>query len=244
MPDEIVILNGARTLPLAVIDAGDLLTLGAATWFLASEWTPEPQAAPPELADRPCPVCGGELKLAPVVRCVCGRYAHLEDRSAPGDPQLLNCYLAGPCGVCQRAPSLNSVLVPEPPDKLLDESDETPAPAAPRQPARPTGEIRFEHVFFAYKEGEVVLKDVSLEVAPGERVAIVGATGSGKTTVLNGTGAMRSQSGSPSTHSANSRPRRMCSRRRASMPDRPNARSTIQSFKARKRRPSCGPQSM
>ena len=48
----------------------------------------------------------------------------------------------------------------------------------------------------------------------------------------------------PSTHSANSRASRMCSRRRASMPDRPNARSTIQSLRARKRRPSCGPQSM
>ena len=63
-------------------------------------------------------------------------------------------------------------------------------------------------------------------------------------TVLNGTGAMRSQSASASTHEANSRPSRMCSRSRASMPDRPKARRTIQSFSARKRRPSWGPQSM
>ncbi len=69
--------------------------------------------------------------------------------------------------------------------KLLDESDETPLPEVRRSPARLAGEIRFEHVFFAYKEGDVVLKDVSLTVAPGERVAIVGATGSGKTTLIN-----------------------------------------------------------
>jgi hypothetical protein len=117
-----LLLNGTRPLPVAVVEPGDLLATGDETWFLASEWAAEPQAAPPELADRPCPVCGGELKLAPVVRCVCGRFAHLEDKSAPGDPQLLNCYLAGACGVCQRKPSLAPVLVPEPPEKLLDES--------------------------------------------------------------------------------------------------------------------------
>ena len=45
--------------------------------------------------------------------------------------------------------------------------------------------IRFENVTFSYVEGEPVLKDVSFEVAPGTRVAIVGATGSGKTTLVS-----------------------------------------------------------
>lgn len=45
--------------------------------------------------------------------------------------------------------------------------------------------IRFEHVTFAYVEGEPVLKDVSFEVRPGQRVALVGATGSGKTTIVS-----------------------------------------------------------
>jgi len=48
-----------------------------------------------------------------------------------------------------------------------------------------SGAIVFDHVTFAYIEGEPVLKDVSFEVRPGERVAIVGATGSGKTTIIN-----------------------------------------------------------
>jgi ATP-binding cassette subfamily B protein len=47
------------------------------------------------------------------------------------------------------------------------------------------GPIAFERVTFAYVEGEPVLRDVSFEVQPGERVAIVGATGSGKTTIIN-----------------------------------------------------------
>jgi ATP-binding cassette subfamily B protein len=58
----------------------------------------------------------------------------------------------------------------------------SPAAAAGRPHA---GHIRFENVTFAYVEGEPVLRDVSFEVRPGQRVAIVGATGSGKTTIVN-----------------------------------------------------------
>jgi ATP-binding cassette subfamily B protein len=45
--------------------------------------------------------------------------------------------------------------------------------------------IRFEHVSFAYIPGEPVLRDISFDVAAGERIGIVGATGSGKTTLIN-----------------------------------------------------------
>jgi ATP-binding cassette subfamily B multidrug efflux pump len=47
------------------------------------------------------------------------------------------------------------------------------------------GRIAFEHVTFAYVDGETVLRDVSFQVEPGQRVAIVGATGSGKTTIAS-----------------------------------------------------------
>ncbi len=47
------------------------------------------------------------------------------------------------------------------------------------------GEIEFSNVWFAYDDEEWVLKDVSFLVKPGERLAIVGATGSGKTTIIN-----------------------------------------------------------
>jgi len=46
------------------------------------------------------------------------------------------------------------------------------------------GEIRFDHVWFAYGEPNWVLKDVSFSIAPGEKVAIVGATGAGKSTMM------------------------------------------------------------
>lgn len=68
---------------------------------------------------------------------------------------------------------------------LLDAPIEVPPPAAPRRPAEARGDIRFDGVHFAYQSGEAVLKDVSFHVAPGEKVAIVGATGSGKTTLIS-----------------------------------------------------------
>ena len=47
------------------------------------------------------------------------------------------------------------------------------------------GSIKFEHVWFAYNDTDWVLKDVSFEVAQGERVGVVGATGAGKTTIIS-----------------------------------------------------------
>jgi ATP-binding cassette subfamily B multidrug efflux pump len=70
--------------------------------------------------------------------------------------------------------------------KLLDEPVAIESPAAPTrlpQPAR--GHIRFEDVWFAYNDEDYVLKGVTFDVGPGERVGIVGATGSGKTTLIN-----------------------------------------------------------
>ena len=69
---------------------------------------------------------------------------------------------------------------------LLDTPVDVQSPARPRQPARPlAGHIVFDHVWFAYQAEDWVLRDVSFEVAPGQRIGLVGATGSGKTTIIN-----------------------------------------------------------
>ncbi len=67
---------------------------------------------------------------------------------------------------------------------LLDERDVTSEPVQPPEPPQARGAISFRNVDFSYDGETPVLHDVSFEVAPGERVAVVGATGSGKTTIL------------------------------------------------------------
>ena len=70
--------------------------------------------------------------------------------------------------------------------QLLDEKPAIAAPAAPLPVPRPLrGEIDFDAVRFSYAPGEEVLKGVSFRAAPGETIALVGATGSGKSTIVN-----------------------------------------------------------
>ncbi|MCR4404380.1 MAG: ABC transporter ATP-binding protein/permease [Candidatus Acetothermia bacterium] len=66
---------------------------------------------------------------------------------------------------------------------LLDKPEEEHGRLEP--PAGGRGEVEFRHVWFAYKDEEWVLRDISFRVRPGERVALVGPTGSGKTTIIN-----------------------------------------------------------
>jgi ATP-binding cassette subfamily B multidrug efflux pump len=70
--------------------------------------------------------------------------------------------------------------------KLLDEPVAIASPAAAAvRPAPAAGHIVFDHVWFAYNDDDFVLRDVSFDVTPGQRVGVVGATGSGKTTLIN-----------------------------------------------------------
>lgn len=69
--------------------------------------------------------------------------------------------------------------------EFMDHSEEIPEPENPIRSMPVKGHLQFEDVSFAYKDNHTVLHDVSFEVRPGDMVAIVGATGAGKTTVAN-----------------------------------------------------------
>ena len=69
--------------------------------------------------------------------------------------------------------------------EFMDLDEEIPESPSPHSPSAVRGHLVFRDVSFAYTEGRPVLDRVSFEIRPGETVAIVGATGSGKTTVVN-----------------------------------------------------------
>ena len=68
---------------------------------------------------------------------------------------------------------------------LLDHSGTVKNPARPIKPERFSGEVEFRDVWFSYRAGELVLKNISFRVRSGEKVALVGATGAGKTSIIS-----------------------------------------------------------
>ena len=68
---------------------------------------------------------------------------------------------------------------------VMDEDEFIPEVENLKQPDKITGKIEFDHVWFAYDGENYVLKDVSFVINPGEKVAFVGATGAGKSSILN-----------------------------------------------------------
>ncbi len=69
--------------------------------------------------------------------------------------------------------------------EILDEEPEAEDPPDAVALEKPAGAVEFRNVYFSYKKGTPVLKDINLSVKPGQTVALVGPTGAGKTTIVN-----------------------------------------------------------
>ena len=68
---------------------------------------------------------------------------------------------------------------------LLDEAEEIPDPEPALILRHPRGNVMFEHIRFGYTKDKVLLEDVSIDVKAGSKIAVVGPTGAGKTTLVN-----------------------------------------------------------
>ena len=68
---------------------------------------------------------------------------------------------------------------------LLDTAETIKNPARPKSVERVRGEIEFKNVWLSYHPGEPVLKNISFRIRPGEKIALVGATGGGKTSIIS-----------------------------------------------------------
>ena len=68
---------------------------------------------------------------------------------------------------------------------ILNAEEEVPEAANPQDIANPEGAVRFENIRFGYSEDKILMQDLSIDVKPGQTVAIVGPTGAGKTTLVN-----------------------------------------------------------
>lgn len=69
--------------------------------------------------------------------------------------------------------------------ELLDSEEEIPDPAAPAVLENAKGNIEFKHVSFGYAADKLLMKDISFKALPGQKIAVVGSTGAGKTTLVN-----------------------------------------------------------
>ncbi|MCE4050268.1 ABC transporter ATP-binding protein/permease [Bacillus sp. Au-Bac7] len=69
--------------------------------------------------------------------------------------------------------------------ELLDEEEEPKDTSRVKVIEQPQGAVDFDAVYFSYKEDEELIKDLTIQIKPGQKVAIVGPTGAGKTTLIN-----------------------------------------------------------
>ncbi|NLB43680.1 MAG: ABC transporter ATP-binding protein, partial [Clostridiaceae bacterium] len=124
-----------------------------------------------------------------VVVCILGGYLAIRRAISVGDIQAFIQYMrsftqpiaqvAGVANVLQ-----STMAAAERVYAFMDEDEETADPAEKEDASAIRGAVTFDHVHFGYKEGQTIINDFSAAIKPGQKVALVGPTGAGKTTMV------------------------------------------------------------
>ena len=121
--------------------------------------------------------------------CILGGFLSLNGTITVGDIQAFIQYVRSFTQPIQQIANISNVLqqtaaAAERVFEFLDETEETPDPEQPLSPDLIQGEVAFAHVHFGYTPEKTIINDFSAIIQPGQKVAIVGPTGAGKTTMV------------------------------------------------------------
>jgi ATP-binding cassette, subfamily B, multidrug efflux pump len=135
------------------------------------------------------PIMNVVSNLAYVGIAILGGYLAIQQTITVGDIQAFIQYVRSFTQPIQQIANISNILqqtaaAAERVFEFLDEEEEIPDVENPVQPDEIEGHVEFRHVRFGYTADEVVIKDFSADVQPGQKIAIVGPTGAGKTTMV------------------------------------------------------------
>ena len=127
--------------------------------------------------------------LGYVVVCILGGWLAIRGQITVGSIQAFIQYIrqfTQPVGQLATVANVlqSTVAASERVFQLLEEAEEEPDPEQPAKPDDVTGQVSFEHVRFGYHPDKIIIRDFSFDVRSGQKIAIVGPTGAGKTTLV------------------------------------------------------------
>jgi len=136
------------------------------------------------------PIVGIVSNIGYVVVCVLGGFLVIQGSIQVGSIQAFIQYVRQfTQPISQLAQIINmlqsTMAAAERVFEFLEEEEELPESTSPVMPKEIEGRVDFNHVSFGYNNEQVIIKDFSAHVKPGQRIAIVGPTGAGKTTLIN-----------------------------------------------------------
>jgi ATP-binding cassette subfamily B protein len=135
------------------------------------------------------PIMGFIGNLGYVAVCVLGAYLAAQKAITVGDIQAFIQYVRSFTQPITQIANISNILqqtaaAAERVFEFLAEGEEVPDAEQPVRPDKIDGHVQFQHVRFGYSPDKVVIHDFSADVKPGQRIAIVGPTGAGKTTMV------------------------------------------------------------